>query len=249
MIKINSENPIKKQIDCPYCYSLLEWDSGEDLTTVNGNQYIICPECGQMIQLNPKQDYIPKKKVINPDGDEIQAYVVEQFPSTGEDGKYYILKTNQYEGFVYTGGSYQNIKNLLIYIFGEGEDVEISFVENWPSQPIIDGVYYMMPDTTPGSIVSFRAYKNNEIVQQGTATIVEQLPSTSENFTYYVMNVTTEELYKYYNNNFNRVEEPLKTLKVIFNVQNINDPSEKGYDRPINFIPPSIQSPNHFAYL
>jgi len=48
---------LKGQIDCPNCFSLLQWDSVNDIKTSNGNRYIVCPECGQSILLDPKKDY------------------------------------------------------------------------------------------------------------------------------------------------------------------------------------------------
>lgn len=53
---------LKGQIDCPYCFSLLQWDQINDIKVSNGNQYIVCPECGQSIVLDPKRDYWKQSK-------------------------------------------------------------------------------------------------------------------------------------------------------------------------------------------
>ena len=45
------------RIDCPNCFSLIEWDSKEDVYVSNGTEYVICPECGQHIILNKDTDY------------------------------------------------------------------------------------------------------------------------------------------------------------------------------------------------
>lgn len=48
---------LKGRVDCPDCFSLLEWDSVSDVHVSNGNQYVICPICGKYINLDPKRDY------------------------------------------------------------------------------------------------------------------------------------------------------------------------------------------------
>ena len=45
------------KVDCPYCFSLLTWDDIQDVQIVNGNKAIICPICGEAIQLDRKKDY------------------------------------------------------------------------------------------------------------------------------------------------------------------------------------------------
>ena len=45
------------QIDCPNCFSLLQWDSIDDVKVFNGNKFVVCPECGKNIPLDEKQDY------------------------------------------------------------------------------------------------------------------------------------------------------------------------------------------------
>lgn len=45
------------KVDCPYCFSLLTWDDIQDVQIVNGNKVIICPICGEAIQLDRKKDY------------------------------------------------------------------------------------------------------------------------------------------------------------------------------------------------
>lgn len=48
---------LKGQIDCPYCFSLLQWDNVTDVHVSGGNKYVICPKCNQHLMLDPKQDY------------------------------------------------------------------------------------------------------------------------------------------------------------------------------------------------
>ena len=48
---------LKGQIDCPNCFSLLEWDSIEDIKWVAGNKYITCPICRQNLILKDGVDY------------------------------------------------------------------------------------------------------------------------------------------------------------------------------------------------
>ena len=48
---------LKGQIDCPYCFSLLQWDSATDVHCFNGTEYVICPQCEQHIILNKDTDY------------------------------------------------------------------------------------------------------------------------------------------------------------------------------------------------
>lgn len=48
---------LKGQIDCPFCFSLLQWDDIKDIKVSNGNQYVVCPECGQTIMLKKGHDY------------------------------------------------------------------------------------------------------------------------------------------------------------------------------------------------
>lgn len=45
------------QIDCPHCFSLLQWNNKEDVHVSNGNKYVICPECGEHIILDKFRDY------------------------------------------------------------------------------------------------------------------------------------------------------------------------------------------------
>lgn len=48
---------LKGQIDCPYCFSLLQWDNVTDVHVSGGNKYVICPVCNQHLTLDPKRDY------------------------------------------------------------------------------------------------------------------------------------------------------------------------------------------------
>lgn len=48
---------LKGRVDCPTCFSLLEWDSIEDIKWVAGNKYIVCPECKSNIILRDGVDY------------------------------------------------------------------------------------------------------------------------------------------------------------------------------------------------
>ena len=45
------------RIDCSNCFSLIEWNSKEDVHVSNGTEYVICPECGQHIILNKDTNY------------------------------------------------------------------------------------------------------------------------------------------------------------------------------------------------
>lgn len=54
---IQKISKIVGRIDCPNCFSLIEWNSKEDVHISNGTEYIICPECGQHIILNKNTDY------------------------------------------------------------------------------------------------------------------------------------------------------------------------------------------------
>lgn len=48
---------LKGQVICLSCYSLVEWDSIDDVKVSNGNKYITCPECGKSISLVAGKDY------------------------------------------------------------------------------------------------------------------------------------------------------------------------------------------------
>lgn len=45
------------RIDCSNCFSLIEWNTKEDVHVSNGTEYVICPECGQHIILNKDINY------------------------------------------------------------------------------------------------------------------------------------------------------------------------------------------------
>ena len=45
------------RIDCPHCFSLLQWNNKEDVHISNGTKYVICPECGEHIILDKFRDY------------------------------------------------------------------------------------------------------------------------------------------------------------------------------------------------
>lgn len=45
------------RIDCSNCFSLIEWNTKEDVHVSNGTEYVICPECGQHIILNKDTNY------------------------------------------------------------------------------------------------------------------------------------------------------------------------------------------------
>ena len=51
---------LKGRIDCPKCFSLLEWDNAKDIKVSNGNKYIICPECGQSLILKKGKEVFLK---------------------------------------------------------------------------------------------------------------------------------------------------------------------------------------------
>ena len=48
---------LKGQVDCEFCFSLLEWDSIEDVKWSNGNRYIVCPVCKKHVILKDNVDY------------------------------------------------------------------------------------------------------------------------------------------------------------------------------------------------
>lgn len=54
---IKKINSLVGKIDCPYCFSLLQWDDIEDIKVSNGTKYVICPECEKNIILDNKKDY------------------------------------------------------------------------------------------------------------------------------------------------------------------------------------------------
>ena len=54
---IKKINSLVGRIDCPYCFSLLQWDNIEDIKVSNGTKYVICPECNKNIILDNKKDY------------------------------------------------------------------------------------------------------------------------------------------------------------------------------------------------
>lgn len=45
------------QIDCSSCLTLLEWDSESDIKVQGTRRYIVCPKCGQHVELDPNIDY------------------------------------------------------------------------------------------------------------------------------------------------------------------------------------------------
>lgn len=94
MIKINSNTPIKKQIDCPYCYSLLQWDSGQDITIISGNKYIQCPECGQMIQLQDKKNYFVNENSSSDSDSKTLIVEAQLIKSSNNPPKYDIQQLN-----------------------------------------------------------------------------------------------------------------------------------------------------------
>ena len=58
------------RIDCPHCFSLLQWDNKEDVHISNGNKYVICPECGEHIILNQYHDYWLEPEDSDSDSDD-----------------------------------------------------------------------------------------------------------------------------------------------------------------------------------
>lgn len=51
-MSITKISSLKGHIDCPYCFSLLEWDAIEDVKISNGSKFITCPECGEKLILD-----------------------------------------------------------------------------------------------------------------------------------------------------------------------------------------------------
>jgi len=58
---------LKGHIDCPFCFSYLEWNDINDIQVFNGNKYIVCPECGKNVYLNDKKDYWDTSGGVLPD--------------------------------------------------------------------------------------------------------------------------------------------------------------------------------------
>ena len=85
---------LKGEIDCPYCFSLLQWDNVKDIKVSNGNQYITCPECGQNVLLDKEKDYWVESDDSTPEGGSCNAVIVDTLPEVGEAGKTYLLKTH-----------------------------------------------------------------------------------------------------------------------------------------------------------
>ena len=78
---------LKGEIDCPYCFSLLQWDNVKDIKVSNGNQYITCPECGQNVLLDKEKDYWVESDDSTPEGG--GELVLDAYPYEDVDGGYY----------------------------------------------------------------------------------------------------------------------------------------------------------------
>ncbi len=72
---------LKGQIDCPNCFSLLEWDSIDDIKWVAGNRYITCPICKQNLILKDNVDYW----ITSEDGSEDGSQAVVGTAVVGQD--------------------------------------------------------------------------------------------------------------------------------------------------------------------
>ena len=72
---------LKGQIDCPNCFSLLEWDSIDDIKWVAGNRYITCPICKQNLILKDNIDYW----ITSEDGSEDGSQAVVGTAVVGQD--------------------------------------------------------------------------------------------------------------------------------------------------------------------
>ena len=72
---------LKGQIDCPNCFSLLEWDSIDDIKWVAGNRYITCPICKQNLILKDDVDYW----ITSEDGSEDGSQAVVGTAVVGQD--------------------------------------------------------------------------------------------------------------------------------------------------------------------
>jgi len=81
---------LKGRIDCPKCFSLLEWDNAKDIKVSNGNKYIICPECGQSLILKKGKDYWEEDS-SNGSVDGITVY--DTIPENLQEGDVFTLNT------------------------------------------------------------------------------------------------------------------------------------------------------------
>ena len=88
---------LKGRIDCPNCFSLLQWDSIKDIKVSNGNEYVICPECGQALMLDKKTDYW-----VEGDGSSSFNFVkvVTNLPKTGDPNYIYAIKYHLYTPYI-----------------------------------------------------------------------------------------------------------------------------------------------------
>lgn len=54
---ITKKESLKGYANCLNCYSLIQWDEITDIKVSNGNEYVVCPNCGNNIPLRKGQDY------------------------------------------------------------------------------------------------------------------------------------------------------------------------------------------------
>ena len=52
MAEVKKIGNLTKKIHCNNCFSILSWDDVSVEATMNGNRYIICPECGKRVNIN-----------------------------------------------------------------------------------------------------------------------------------------------------------------------------------------------------
>lgn len=52
MAEVTKVGNLIKKIHCNNCFSILSWDDVEVERTMNGNRYIVCPECGVRVPIN-----------------------------------------------------------------------------------------------------------------------------------------------------------------------------------------------------
>ena len=135
---------LKGQVDCSNCFSLLEWDSIEDIKWVTGNKYIICPECGNNVILHDGVDYWKEASAANPSNGnyievewttavDAQDVTFDYYDGTGPSGMEQLAQyVNCVSGFSFDthGGDYDPLIRLTV----NGSPKKIVFI----GQTILD---------------------------------------------------------------------------------------------------------------
>lgn len=207
---------LKGQIDCPYCFSLLQWDQISDVKVSNGNKYVECPECGRSLMLNQSIDYWVSDNEQEQNQIDVGYKTVTTqeeiysltFTTTEKDNNYYILREtineqdlpqllwnriSHYslieEEFVNNINSFYDNTQTQIRIINQ-ERFQILEATETPSFSII----YVFPDTQDGDIL--RVCRTTEpgqhtlvIKEKGQETIV-----TTEQFNKAVNSVISPEV-------------------------------------------------------